>query len=388
MRIGVFVLAAGKGAGGPETYEVELVRGLLRVDRENSYHVYCTSEAAVRALGIDAPNLTCHVLRPRSRWIAVPLSLPLALLKDRIDLYHATYTPPPFSPKPFVFTHHDNSPFDNPEFFDPIVIRRLRPLIRIGLARGRHIVCPSEFTREQTASKFGIPRDRITAIPHGVSEAFQPQPTEAILPRLTERYGIVPPYFFYAGKLQGSKNIPRLLEAYARMLARLPDGPTLVLAGKRAVGDIDLDRILSRLGLAGRIKELGHVPGEDLPALYGAARALVFPSLSEGFGLPVIEAMACGTAVLTSNICSLPEVAGDGALLIDPCSVDAIAEGLVRLATDDPFVAHLRSQGLRRSTRFSWTANARQTLEVYRQAHRHARPPLAPGRLQGNQPPR
>ena len=211
MKLGLFVLAAGKGAGGPETYEVELARALARADTRNSYTLYCTSDAARQAMDPGAPNVRCHLLRPRSRWIAVPFSLPLALLRHRIDLFHATYSPPPFAPRPYVFTHHDNSPFDHPEYYDPTVLTRLRPLIRRGLARARHIICPSEFTRRRAVERFGIAPERITVIPHGVHERFRPPDGEETGRRLEQRYGITRPYFFYAGKLQGSKNLPGLL---------------------------------------------------------------------------------------------------------------------------------------------------------------------------------
>ena len=374
MRIGLFVLAAGRGAGGPETYEVELVRALSRVDPDNTYRVYCTSPAAVEALGVEAPNMTCHILRPRSRWISVLLSLPLALVRDRIDLFHATYTPPPVALRPYVFTHHDNSPFDHPEYYNRIVLARLRPLIRIGLAKARRIVCSSEFTRQQTAQKFAIPLDRMTTIHLGVDERYRPVDRAAARRLLSECYGIDAPYFFYVGKLQRSKNINRLLEAYALVNARLTNCPPLVLAGKRTEANSEIDVTIARCGLSGRVHELGYVGDKDLPALYSSARALVFPSLYEGFGLPVIEAMACGTPVVTSAVCSLPEVVGNDALLVNPFSVEAIAEAMLRLATDDKLVARLVSGGLERARGFTWTENARRTLEIYRLAHRRHKP--------------
>jgi glycosyltransferase involved in cell wall biosynthesis len=369
MRIGLLVLAAGKGAGGPETYEVELARALSQVDSNNYYRVYCTSPEAARAIGIERPNMTCHVLGPRSRWISVPLSLPLALLRDRIDLLHATYAPPPITLRPLVFTHQDDSPFEHPEYFDRVVLARLRPLLRAGLAKANHVICPSEFTRRATLERFGMPLDRITVIHNGVNDRFRPIDKASGQSLLSKAYGIEPPYFLYVGKLQRSKNITRLLEAYARVQQLLPDGPRLVLAGKRTTAADDLDLTIARLKLGGRVHELGHVCDEDLPSLYSCARAMVSPSFYEGFGLTVLEAMACGTPVIVSKVASLPEVAGENALLVDPFSVDAIAEAMLEVATDDALAERLAALGRKRSLQFSWPECARRTLAVYRAVH-------------------
>jgi glycosyltransferase involved in cell wall biosynthesis len=367
MHIGLIVLAAGRLAGGPETYEVELARALALADPNTTYRVYCTQPEAARTIGVQSANMTFHVLRPRCRWINLLVSLPLALARDRIDLFHATYSPPPLSLRPYVFTHHDNSPFDHPEYYNRFKLARLRPLIRMGLARACRIICPSEFTRRRTVERFGIAPERISVVPLGVAARYRPVDPATARRLLSERYGVDAPYFFFAGKLQRSKNITRLLEAYACVNARLPGKLRLVLAGKRTEANLNLDEKIERLG-GGNVRELGHIREEDLPALYSAATAFVFPSLSEGFGLPVIEAMACGTPVVTSNICSLPEVAGGDALLVDPCSVESIASAMLKLATDDALAASLSVRGQERAARFTWAETARRTAEIYRQA--------------------
>lgn len=366
MRLGLFVLAAGKAAGGPETYEVQLAAALGRVAPSHAYHVYCTSQEASQAFAGCSPGLRRHVLFPRTRWIAVPFSLPLALLRDGIDLFHATYIPPPLAPRPYVFTHHDNSPFDHPGYYDPVVLARLKPMIRRGLARARHIICPSEFTRKRTLELFGMKPDRISVIPHGVGARFAPLDRARHGRQAESKFGLGNPYFLYVGKLQASKNIPRLLEAFARFSGQgSGTAPDLVLAGSRGVRDVDVEEMVGRLGIRHRVRLLGYVDDSELPTLYGAARALVFPSAYEGFGLPVIEAMACGVPVLTSEVGALPEVAGDAAILVNPTSVESIAEGMRRLAADDDLVSDLRVRGLERVRRFSWDEHARRTLEVY-----------------------
>jgi len=178
------------------------------------------------------------------------------------------------------------------------------------------------------------------------------------------RYGLEGPFLLSVGSLEPGKNRERLLQAFARLQARGLKH-TLVVAGQRAwryEGEAPLAR---RLGLADSVRFLGHVPQADLPALYSAADLFVFPSLYEGFGLPALEAMACGTPVVASNVSALPEVVGDAALQVSPLDVEALADAIERLLRDDRLRADLRERGLERARQFSWEKAARRTAEVY-----------------------
>jgi glycosyltransferase involved in cell wall biosynthesis len=203
---------------------------------------------------------------------------------------------------------------------------------------------------------------KINVIPEAASLHFHPLNEAEYLPAL-ERHGIRRPYILSVGSLEPRKNLLRLLEAYARLEG---SRPSLVIAGARNYWKSSpVVETVSRLGLEQHVRFTGYVEDADLPALYSAASLFVFPSLYEGFGLPVLEAMACGTPVVTSSVSSLPEVAGDAALLVDPRDVDAIASAMRRILDDSDLAADLRARGLARAAQFSWERTARETLAVY-----------------------
>ena len=209
------------------------------------------------------------------------------------------------------------------------------------------------------------PKD-IVAIHHGVDHhRFQPpSDLDSFRAEVHERYGIDRRYVLYVSNHQRKKNTEGLVEAFAIVARELPD-VDLVLTGWHTPEFRLVRDLIDRLGLAARVKVLGHVPDEILPTLYGAAAAFALPSLHEGFGLPVLEAMACGTPVLAANVYALPEVAGDAAKLVDPYNVDEIASGLIEILADPEFAAKLRSRGLARAREFTWRRAAEQHLAAY-----------------------
>jgi glycosyltransferase involved in cell wall biosynthesis len=185
------------------------------------------------------------------------------------------------------------------------------------------------------------------------------------------RYGITRPYLLYLGGINARKNITQLFTAYARIRERHPD-LLLVVGGKRQWRTGEIDAAFRRLDLASHVHFTGYVADGDLPALYSAAELFVFPSLYEGFGLPPLEAMACGTPVVTSNVSSLPEAVGDAALTVDPYDVGELVLAIDRLLTDEMLRADLRRRGLERASRFTWARTARETLAIYEQVLRRA----------------
>jgi glycosyltransferase involved in cell wall biosynthesis len=373
VRVGIFPVMAGRQAGGPETYERRLVASLARIDSDNEWHVFCLSRAAAASFGVNAANFKFHVLQPNIRTVGMAASLPLAMLRTGIDFLHATFTPPPISPKPYVFTNHCLSSFTHPEFYDDAIRFRLNALISNGLRKARRVICVSENTRALTAELFKTPLERMSVVPNGVSEEFRVLPQQAARTRLRTRYGIDYHYLLYVGKLEKRKNIVRILEAYAQLRDRAHRDVKLLLVGRRTPTSDGIDETLARLQLHGDVIEPGYVDDGDLPAFYNAAEAFVFPSLWEGFGIPVLEAMACGTPVITANVSALPEVAGDAALLVDPYSADAIAEAMHDVLSRPELRNSLRERGLARARLFSWTRTAEQTLATYREAAAESR---------------
>jgi glycosyltransferase involved in cell wall biosynthesis len=371
MRIGIFVVMAGKRAGGPETYEQRLVGALAGGEHGHELRVICLDRQAADSFPSQAQALPKDVLWPAHRVVSMAVSLPLHLIARRFDLLHATFTPPPLSPRPYVFTHHCFSTFNHPEFYDPAILLRLNALLVKGLKSAKLIICVSQNTRDLTAEKFDLPLERMRVVHHGVDPIFQPVPVREARALVAERLGLPSPYVLYLGKIEPRKNILRMLEAFRAFRAQTRDEVKLVMVGRRSLpaAAYDVDAAIERLGLRPHVLELGYVPGTAmLPALYSSASFFAFPSLWEGFGIPVLEAMACGAPVLTSTVSALPEVAGDAARLVDPYSVEDIAEGMHALHGDARLREQLRARGLARAQQFSWERAASETMRAYGEA--------------------
>ena len=370
MRIGLFVLMAGRQAGGPETYEVELIRALAAIDRQNEYVVYCTTPAAVPAIGVEQENVTYRVLGPRLRSIAVGVTLPALLVRDGIDFFHSTFTPPPFFTKRLVFTMHCMSNFVHPEFYPPLVAWRLNQLMKVALRRAVCVLCVSRNVRDDVHRQFGVGRDRLTVAYNGVGSHFVRTAPDEARHLVAQRFGIDYPYLLFVGKLQARKNLIRLVHAYARFRRETGSDAKLLLAGRKTATSDGIDETIADLGLGDEVVQAGYFAPTDLPLLYSAAQQFVFPSLWEGFGIPVVEAMACGAPVVTSTVTSLPEIAGDAALLVEPTSVDEIADAMIRIETTPDLRRTLVDRGLQRARQFTWANCAHATLSAYAAAAR------------------
>ncbi len=279
-------------------------------------------------------------------------------------LYHEpNHIPMPWH-GPIVTTIHDLSVVRHPEWHPADRVDWYQREFEAGLARTHHFITVSNFTRDEMVSLLGIPAERITPIPLGIGPAFRPPDREdgpAGLPGSS-----LPPCLLYVGTLEPRKNVPGLLAAYASLPASLRQRVPLVIAGMSGWGQEDVRQLAVRLGVIEQVFTLGYVSEEQLRALYHAAHALVWPTLYEGFGLPPLEAMACGTPVITSNAASLPEVVGDAAVLIDPLVPEQIAEAMRRLIEDEALRATLSARGLARTRQFSWDRCAQAHATVYR----------------------
>lgn len=285
------------------------------------------------------------------------------LVASPVDLVHAASLGYPVSTrKPLVVTVHDLGPISRPEFFTntrPWVMRR--SLARLLAQRG-HAICVSQATADELLRHAGgAMADRVHVIHEGVSPVFTPD-----APAAEERPCGGQPYILSTGKISPRKNIAGVIAAFAAVAHRLPHH--LVLAGGDGWDVDEVHRMASTAAIADRIHFAGFVTDRRLRALYAGASAYVHPSLYEGFGLTVLEAMACGCPVITSDRASLPEVAGDAALLVDPTDTAAIASALRRVCDEPGTAAELRARGLRRAGEFTWERCARDTIEVYRRA--------------------
>lgn len=366
MRVGLFVAVAGRRDSGPETYEHCLLRALAASPEPHDYEVFCLNQAAADSFGVRQDNVRFRVLRPQNRWLSMSVTLPAALARSRVQFYHATLYPPLLSPKPLVMTMHGTDMFLHPEFFSKAVRLRLQLLLARGLRKAGQIIAVSQHVRDFLAERFRIADNRLSVVYHGVDPNFRPGDPDETREVLCQRYGIARDYILYAGKLVASKNIHRLVESFVRFRHQTGSDLQLVLAGRTYPKMTTLDEKTWHLAAENNVVRLGQIPHEDLPPLYQGARFTVFPSLWEGFGLPVLESMACGTPVITSNVSCLPEVSGGNALLVDPHSVEALTAALVQLDSDTALRQQLRDQGLQWASRFTWSRTAEQTLDVYR----------------------
>jgi glycosyltransferase involved in cell wall biosynthesis len=274
------------------------------------------------------------------------------------------YVGPLFSPCPVVITLHDLSFLRHPGLLRSGSRAYLTLFTRLSARRARRAIAVSSHTAREAAQLLGLDRRRIDVIYHGVAEMFRPMPPEEV-EGFRQRQRMPDRYVLYLGTLEPRKNLARLVEAFA---SGAPPGWVLVLAGGKGWGYQALAQEIQSRGVVDRVLVAGYVADEDLPLLYNAATVFAYPSLYEGFGMPVLEAMACGVPVLTSNTSSLPEVAGDAALLVDPESVDEMAAGMHRLLSDASLRLQLRGRGLDRASGFRWGTTARQTAHTYQLA--------------------
>jgi len=278
------------------------------------------------------------------------LARSLAKLTSSDLFFSPGYNTPLFCPAPFVFTIHDLSHIYCPENSNPLIRLYYATIMKRACSRAVKILTVSEFTRSQIAEWSEVPRERIFNVGCGVDPAYRPG---------VDRYALPFPYLLCVSNRKPHKNELRVVEAFAR--ASLDEGMHLVFTGQPTA---DLAHGIERQRVRSRVDFVGLVSEAQLPPLYRGAEALIFPSLYEGFGLPMLESMACGTPVLTSNVTAMPEVAGGAALLVDPTSVDQIASAIKQIVSDIPLRQQLREKGLARAAEFPWANTAARVHQL------------------------
>jgi glycosyltransferase involved in cell wall biosynthesis len=261
---------------------------------------------------------------------------------------------------------HDVTPFIYPRSVPLSLRMRYKRQLTETLEESQRVITVSQILLSTLSIYAGVDPAKVRVIHNGVSERFTPQTDEGMLSAARHRYSLPERFAFWAGEFRPEKNVLFLIQAWSRLLKRLADPPTLVLAGAQKIDYRKLSDEVAKRGLEGSVLFPGFIDDDDLPAVYSAATIFVFPSLCEGFGLPPLEAMACGTPCVVSNSSSLPEVTGSAALLFDPTSLDGFEDCVTRVLTDPDLYATLQQEGLRQAARFSWRRAAEETLAVYR----------------------
>ncbi|GAB4171429.1 MAG: glycosyltransferase family 1 protein [Roseiflexaceae bacterium] len=350
---------------GVSNYTEQLINHLGLVDQTNRYTIFTTR--GLRSLGLPAnfrvrPSLI-PTINPRIRVPWEQFLAPALLRLVGADLYHGVLNVMPLaSPVPSVVTIHDLSPFLFPQTFRRVNRVYTRWAIRVACRNAAHLIAVSEFTKQEIIRWMHVPAERITVTHNGVQERFFPRPA-AELAAFRKAKQLPDRFILFVGTLEPRKNLPTLLEAYARIAADA-DLPLIIAGGKGWLYDPIFAKV-EALGLSDRVIFPGFLDDDELPLWYQAATVFVLPSLYEGFGIPLLEAMACGTPVVASNRSSLPEVIGDAGVSADPTDPDVLGAALLQVLRDRELQADLRARGLERAKQFTWTNMAKRTLSVY-----------------------
>ena len=361
MRIGIDAHHINGKPQGSRTYVLNLVRELANLLDDDELYVYSFAPDETARI-LNSPRLFHHRLFPQSARLRLPLTVPALGLRDRLDIFHSQYLCPPVSPVRDIITVHDILFETHPKLFEGAFSMRSVRLIRRSCQRARLVLTVSEFSRQTLIERYQLTEEKVVVTADGVNlDEFRPGASSK---NLAERYRLNRPFVLSVGRLEPRKNLERLIRAFAKVRDRLDRQLTLVLVGPR---DFRAESIFEEIAMApeGMVSWLGPVTDQDLPPLYNMAEALAYPSLVEGFGMPVLEAMACGTPVVSAARGALPEVGGDAVLWVEPEDEDSIADGIERILTDSDLRNQLQGKGLERARLFSWQESARKTLESY-----------------------
>lgn len=372
MTIAIDYTPAYEQGGGIGRYVRELVAALAAQDHATQYRLFVAGASKTKLPPAPQTNFLWRPTRITPAWWAriwqrAQLPLPVEVITGKVDLYHATdFVLPPTLPQTrTVLTVHDLSFVRVPETASLRLKSYLDRVVPRSVRRADHILADSQATKDDLIALYNTPPDKITVLLSGVDRRFQrTEGQEAIL---RQKYAIPErPFIFTVGTVQPRKNYVRLIHALAELRGDGFDLSLVIAGGKGWLAD-PLYATISALKIAPYVHLIGYAADQDLPALYSAAVCLAFPSLYEGFGLPILEAMACGTPVLTSNVSSLPEVVGNAGLLVDPLNQTEISDGLRQLVADSQLRERLIAAGYVRSQQFTWAKSAAQLRVIYQQ---------------------
>jgi glycosyltransferase involved in cell wall biosynthesis len=344
---------------GTELYSTKLIQMFMQIDSKNQYILYTPKDLTPR-IGNLANNFTQNIIPFKKLWTQIRLSWEMLKDKNKLDvLFIPSHTIPFIHPKKTVVTIHDLGFLHFPQLYSSSELAYQKMGLNLAIKYASHIITPSIFTKKDIVQNFGLNPKKISVVYHGYdNDLYKPR----IYPKKDEGM----PYIFSVGRLEHKKNIVGLLKAY-EMLRREPKiKHKLVLAGKPGFGYDEYQKILKSLSqeIQNDVIELGYITDQEKASWIKNADVFFFPSLFEGFGLPIIEAMACGIPVVASNTTSIPEVAGDCGLLINPNKPFEMAAAMSKIINDPKLYKTLSNKGKNRASQFSWEKSANQTLEI------------------------
>lgn len=358
--------APGYRRAGIHQYIAQVLRNLPLVNRDRFYRIYTRNSSVLKEqerFCISTSNWPTEQRLVRILWEQTVL--PYTAARDEIDLLHSMAFVTPFLSRiPAIVTVYDLSFAHYPEMFPALQRAYLQSQTGRSVRNAQRVITISEASRQDVYRFFDIPLDRIDVVLPGVDPDYRPLP-ESEIADFRNQNNLERPFLLHVGTLQPRKNLPVLLKAMAQIKN---DEFDLILAGAKGWLYDEIFALVENLGLDGRVRFTGYVKDQDLPFWYNAARALVFPSVYEGFGMPVVEAMACGTPVVAANASSIPEAGGKAALYFDPHDVGALAQQLTEIFHKDSLVETMRLRGLAQAERFSWQQAGLETSQVYSRA--------------------
>jgi glycosyltransferase involved in cell wall biosynthesis len=364
MKIGIDAHTLGGESSGNESYCLKLLCDIAGMEPNGDEYVIYFAHKNGLAKIPATDRFKLKRIFPTTPLIRVPLSFPIELRREALDVFHVQYIIPPFCKCRTVATIHDILFESHPELFTCAENFYFRALIPWSARRADHIITVSQFSKHEIVARYNVDPDKVTVIDHQPRNEFRLMNRERCGEVVLRKYGIEQPFVLYVGRINPRKNLMRLVEAFSLLRAK-GIRHKLVIVGKQ---DWMAERLVQRvkeLSLGDAVIFTGYVDWEDLPVFYNAAEVFVFPSICEGFGIPVIEAMACGVPVVTSYGSSLEEVAGGAAMLADPRSTESIENAMEKVLDDPQIRRSLRDKGLRRVADFSGCCKVQQTVSIY-----------------------
>jgi glycosyltransferase involved in cell wall biosynthesis len=362
MRFSVDAHAIGCHLTGNEVYIRNLLHQFARLDHENEFIAYLSKPFAE----LEVPERFERRQVSSNPFKRLGYDLPQRVREDRPNLLHVQYTAPLTCAAPLVVSVHDVSYLEHPQYFTRFRAMQLKRTVKRSVYAAARVLTPSEFSRDAILRHYDIDPSKVVVIPNAASSVFRPVERQVAAAAVERKYGIQGPFVLMVGDLQPRKNHLGLLRAFEDVMrahSQLPH--RLVFVGKETWYSKELHRAVNASGMADRVSFTGFVEDADLLHFYGACDLLVFPSFYEGFGLPILEGMACGRAVVCSNLTAMPEVADGAAILFDPHSHTEIGRAISDVLLDSELRSRLERLGIQRAAHFSWEQAASQTLDVY-----------------------
>mgnify|MGYP006278195397 CR=1 FL=1 len=366
MKIGIDLHTITDFMQGSRTYIYNMTKALLDIDQENLYYLYFTQNISLPS-ELNKSNVVNKRIIPKNKFIRIPFSFPLLLYRDNIDLFFCQYMGIPWGNVPFVVTLHDIIHEEHPEYYP----RLLRKIMQITYPQSAHrayaVFTVSEYSKSSIASLYKVPAEKITVTYDAVSPEFRPIHDSKSLDAVRQKYGLPKDYILFVGRIEPRKNIQGLMHAFAQLIKLQQIPHKLAIVGMKDKLFTAFYKQIKSTGLVERIVFTGGVEQADLPYVYSAADLFVYPSFAEGFGIPPLEAMACGVPVISSNRTALPEVVGTAAKTVDPEDADHLAQTMLSILKSPETKKDMIDRGLVQAQNFSWTKSAQKALAVFTQ---------------------